>query len=118
MGEPPVHEIPFADGEALDLSVTRVMGILNVTPDSDLMATFLQDSGLTDVMAGSLEPSYVSEPYYRLPYDDAPRMRLDYVLHRNAGDPQAEYVFRERQELSSGNVVTLSDHFGVLVAFG
>lgn len=34
MGEPPVHELPFADGEALDLSATRVMGILNVTPDS------------------------------------------------------------------------------------
>ena len=93
-----------------------VSGDLNMRPDAPALARFRDELGLSDAMGPEAAPSVISEPYYRLPFCEAPDRRFDYVLFRGTeGRATAEYVLRERPLTRNGREITLSDHLGVLV---
>jgi len=94
-------------------------GDLNLTPRSKLLQDFLARTGLHDSMPGVSEPSVIREPYYSLPFHDAPEKRIDYVLVRPGTSGRfapscVRYVFGEPLEVSPGKRTPLSDHLGVL----
>lgn len=95
-------------------------GDLNMPPHSKLLRGFIRETGLSDTMERAVEPTVIGRKYYRLPFHDAPKKRLDYVLCREGkrGSYRARrhrYVLTQPAKISELRHVTLSDHFGVLV---
>lgn len=96
-------------------------GDLNIVPESPLYRNLVSELALTDLMAGSREPSMVAEECFKA-FPGVPKRpaRLDYILVSCDGgirDGRAFFAMDRPLEFADGGQGTLSDHRGVVGEF-